>query len=208
MKPEQQPQLACPRCSGRVSAGAGVCPGCGLTLEPGVAFFEAPRESAAAVEAAPGSGYEHRSVSCLPMDLERVARAEAVDGWQLVDSTADPQDAGAVRAHFRRPLRTVTAGTSATPAATARSPERARAGSRSAPSAAPSERSKAARRPSFGPEPKPVAPAVQRVLYFLLVMGVILVMADAFGIVGLVLGLIFVPGVLRSLLGRDGKSRR
>lgn len=100
--------LRCPRCGrpmqpGQVFAGAAglsgaaVCEGCGalLDLEP----------VGAAAEAAAPAVYEEKAVSCAPMDVDRVARAEAVDGWALHDTTVDDRAPDRIVAHFRRPLR-------------------------------------------------------------------------------------------------------
>jgi len=94
--------LVCPRCdrleahgarfNGAVGSGsAGACPHCGTAM----------------VEAAPDDrvAYEEVSLATDSWDLERLTRAEAVDGWTLIDTTVDPNAPDRLLAHFRRALR-------------------------------------------------------------------------------------------------------
>lgn len=98
----------CPRCdrveadgagfTGVVGSGAaGSCEHCGTML------VEAPADR----PAAPGAGpiaYEEVSRATDSWDLDRLIRAEAVDGWTLVDTTVDPAAPDRLLAHFRRAL--------------------------------------------------------------------------------------------------------
>ena len=60
---------------------------------------------------APEPGYEKKAVSCLPTDVERLARSEAVDGWALRYTAVDESKPDHVRAIFGRPLRRSRIGT-------------------------------------------------------------------------------------------------
>lgn len=190
----------CPRCAASVPDAIDACPRCGLAFQPGVAYFDAGESPRAQGSAAAGEQYEHKHVSCLPMDLERVARAEAVDGWALTDTTVDPEGSGNIRAHFRRarwsasaPARREESGQAA-PAKAKTSGKRRKAKSSVAP------------KPDFGREP--ATPQLRGFLFFLFVLATIVILAENFGIVGLILGLIFIPGILRSLVGGGRRRRR
>lgn len=91
----------CPRCdrlelpggrfTGALAHGsAGACPHCGT------AMVTAPSGT--------GLSYEEVSLAAESWDLDRLVRAEAVDGWTLVDTTIDPSSPQRLLAHFRRPL--------------------------------------------------------------------------------------------------------
>lgn len=91
----------CPRCdrletdgarfAGAVGTGpSGSCPHCGTAL------VEAAADDRVA--------YEEVSVGTDSWDLDRLTRAEAVDGWTLVDTTVDPTAPDRLLAHFRRAL--------------------------------------------------------------------------------------------------------
>lgn len=99
----------CPRCdrveadgagfTGLVGHGAaGSCEHCGTML------VEAPADRRAASNAGP-IAYEEVSRATASWDLDRLIRAEAVDGWTLVDTTVDPSAPDRLLAHFRRALR-------------------------------------------------------------------------------------------------------
>jgi len=123
--PVARGETACRRCGqavapgpdGRLRAVGTVCPRCNRPAEPGRNFVSAAGVSEAGTcghcgsaleaEAAEGvSGYvEEKAESCAPFDIERLARAEAVDGWSLWDTTVDPARPGMILAHFRRPAR-------------------------------------------------------------------------------------------------------
>ena len=181
------------------------CPRCGLLLQPGVAFFDGPNGPSAPAPSAAAQtseGIERKSISCLPMDLERVARAEAVDGWSLNDTTVDPEVSGNILAHFRRPFRSRKAA-APTELPVAKPVSEA---TKQAPAAKPNR--KAARRPDFGPDPRPVPENVRSMLLVLLVIGLIVILADNFGLIGVILGLVFVPGLIRTLVGRGPRRGR
>ncbi len=91
----------CPRCdrletdgsrfSGAVGRGpAGACLHCGTAL-----VNTAVDDRVA---------YEEVSRATDSWDLDRLARAEAVDGWMLLDTTVDPSAPNRLLAHFRRAL--------------------------------------------------------------------------------------------------------
>lgn len=98
----------CPRCdrleadgagfTGLVGHGAaGSCEHCGTML------VEPPADRPAANSAGP-IAYEEVSRATNSWDLDRLIRAEAVDGWTLVDTTVDPGAPDRLLAHFRRAL--------------------------------------------------------------------------------------------------------
>ena len=97
--PAQGPR--CPRCDRPAEPGAhyvgvigrsaqGSCRHCGTPLVLSETFAQ--------------GAYEERSLACDTFDLERLARAEAVDGWHLLDTTIDPHAPGRIVAYFRRGL--------------------------------------------------------------------------------------------------------
>ena len=93
----------CPRCdrleldgsrfTGAVGLGpAGTCPHCGTALVHAAADDRV--------------AYEEVSRGTDSWDLDRLTRAEAVDGWMLIDTTVDPSAPDRLLAHFRRALPT------------------------------------------------------------------------------------------------------
>lgn len=208
--------LRCPRCGrpmqpGQVFAGAAglsgaaVCEGCGalLDLEP----------VGAAAEAAAPAVYEEKAVSCAPMDVDRIARAEAVDGWALHDTTVDDRAPDRIVAHFRRPLRVrampAPAAEAAAPAPSrpigraARAPETARSAPRTAPAT---------------PAPAPEAPAPQaaqptqelRLLFAVVWIIGVIALTRLMGAPGFFIGMFVLPGILRGFLGvpKERRERR
>jgi hypothetical protein len=115
---------ACGRCGlsleptpdGRhVQAIGPLCPRCDRVDVPGAQFAGVTGRSVhgscgncgtplVSPEALRSSAYEERAVSSAAVDLERLARVEAVDGWQLLDTTVDPAAPERIIAHFRRGL--------------------------------------------------------------------------------------------------------
>ncbi len=161
--PAAATQPICPRCNRVAEPGAifvgttgasehGTCPNCGTPLVlPG---------------AVARTAYEEKAVSCAPHELERVARAEAADGWTLLDTTVDERTPGLILAYFRRPARAPASQTplpeapatkaSAPPApapqpATARRPAGQRRSVAQKPSATPHPSSASAHPPVTGP---------------------------------------------------------
>lgn len=203
MDSQALPERVCPRCGAPVPRHGSQCPGCRLSLEPGVVFFEPesgtdPASRSEAIE--PGS--EQKVVSCLPTDVERLARSEAVDGWALRYTAVDEARAGHVKAVFGRPLQRV-------PRPDAGASTRAKTAAKPAPSTSTRVGAKGkakgvakgAPRPELGPEPHTDAGDFWRLISVLVAVGAIVLLAENFGLAGLVLGLIFVPGVVRSFLG-------
>lgn len=113
---------ACHRCGqavalaadgARLVAAGTVCPRCSRPARPGEAYHSAIDWSDAAacphcgspLAAARGTAqiHEEKAEVCAPHALERLVRAEAVDGWALWDTTIDPRDPGMLLVHFRRP---------------------------------------------------------------------------------------------------------
>lgn len=113
---------ACHRCGqavvlaadgARLVAAGTVCPRCSRPARPGEAYHSAIDWSDAAacphcgspLAAARGAAqiHEEKAEVCAPHALERLVRAEAVDGWALWDTTIDPRDPGMLLVHFRRP---------------------------------------------------------------------------------------------------------
>lgn len=88
----------CTRCGHVAGAQAEECPRCGGALASPV-----PAAPPAAREA---SSYVEQTLSCTPAELEAIARREAVDGWQLMDTTVDEAQPDRVLANFRRPVST------------------------------------------------------------------------------------------------------
>lgn len=136
--------LRCPRCDrsaepgdhyvGLVGRSAhGSCPHCGTPLVHAETFA--------------AGAYEERSLACDTFELERLARAEAVDGWNLLDTTIDPHAPGRIVAYFRRGL---------PQAAASEAPARGAPGTRNPASAAPARRTgppEYRRGPSIGSQP-------------------------------------------------------
>jgi hypothetical protein len=147
-------------------------------------------------------GFEYKSVTCMPMDLERVARAEAVDGWSLVDTTVDESGSGDIRANFRRPLRSAPSN-----ARSVSGPQPMEVGPRGNTEPIRRARAEGAPRPSFGPEPSAARAARVRLAGLFVTLLVVLLLADKLGAAGLILALVFLPGLLRAFLG-DGRRRR
>ncbi|MFN2115131.1 MAG: hypothetical protein ACK2T6_05410 [Anaerolineae bacterium] len=225
------------------------CHRCNLRLAPGVAYFQGregqqgeqatgsapepsqeqappqPRTDEEAISPAPTVRYDHRSVTCLPMDLERVARAEAVDGWALLDTTIAPDSPGSIVANFRRPARSAQAtggaGASrpATPAATRHTEGRptehgTAASARSTsplsgtPQVAPTPASHGPQ-PSSGPgqvtgvpsEEPASRPDFQYVLYVMFLLIGVIALVRLMGPIGILVALLFLPGVIRGALG-------
>jgi hypothetical protein len=177
---------------------------------------------------APGRGneadiaFERRTIACLPMDLERVARAESVDGWSLVDTTIDEDRPGGIIAHFRRPARASAADMPAGGAAAAGeqatatpsgSPGSAGTSRRSAASGRDAE---AAREPAPSADPKPIPapkassarPDYRYLLYVVFVVVGMLVLLRVFGWLGFFIALFVLPGVVRGLLGIPNHKKK
>jgi hypothetical protein len=93
----------CTRCGHVAGAQAEVCPRCGGALA----------SPAPAAPAAPEArSYVEQTIGCTPAELETIARREAVDGWQLVDTTVDEAQPDRILANFRRPVSTQEAARS------------------------------------------------------------------------------------------------
>jgi hypothetical protein len=171
------------------------------------------------------------------MDLERIARAEAVDGWALLDTTVDPDRPGSIFAHFRR---TSTAaqepsGGDRAGAAAVGGPPKA-SGAEGAAGAAddvrtsagtdrragqsvpgsqeePATGSSAAGNPRPAPAPtQAVAPKKKEEWQYLLYVGLlvlsVLVLLRLMGPVGLLVALFFLPGLIRRALGMPSRKGR
>lgn len=106
----------CPRCdrveadgagfTGVVGHGAaGSCEHCGTMLVE-------PAADRPAADSAGPIAYEEVSRATDSWDLDRLIRAEAVDGWTLVDTTVDPGAPDRLLAHFRRALPTAATAAS------------------------------------------------------------------------------------------------
>ena len=102
--PASDSALVCPRCDRPTQAdehfwgkmgreGLDACPHCGTQMQ------EVPVQRKAAAET-----YEEKSRTTPAHDLESLVRGEAVDGWQLMDTTIDPEQPDQLLAYFRRPL--------------------------------------------------------------------------------------------------------
>lgn len=98
-----------------VQASGPLCPRCDRVDVPGAQFAGVTGRSEhgscgncgtplVLPEAMRSSAYEERAVSAAAVDLERLARVESVDGWQLLDTTVDPAAPERIIAHFRRGL--------------------------------------------------------------------------------------------------------
>jgi hypothetical protein len=220
MTSEGQAQLVCPRCAQQLPDYARTCHRCGLRLDPGVAYFPTEPDTddaPAAPDATPGAPlpvYERKRVSCLPMDVERIARAEAVDGWALLDTTVDPDVPGSIIAHFQRPQRPAARGVVGAPAAAPAQPAaRQGAPSTTAPNRQ-SERRAAVPRAERQPVAQPEAPdgAAERdpreIIYVVLLVIAFIVLIKQLEIFGLLIALFVLPGVLRGLLGLPDRKRR
>lgn len=195
----------CPKCSrpvhpGQVFAGAaglaedGVCSECGQPLIV----------AATQTDPATTTVYEEKSVACTPAELDRIARAEAVDGWALHDTTVDEMAADRIVAHFRRRVH-------APPPAAA---EPAKGGKIPAPAA----RSRDARRvpdrtevvesPQHAPEvPAPKGATDMRLAFAVIWLIGLIVLWSQMGTFGFLLGLFVLPGILRGILGLPGEKR-
>jgi hypothetical protein len=149
----------CPRCDRLEEAGGSfvgetvhgtdeVCDHCGTGLVTDPSPKSAP--------------YEERSIATPSYDLDRLARAEAVDGWALVDTTIDPRSPHRVLAHFRRglPPDDPRAKALRTPAAPAHAATRARIEQARPQPARPAP--KAAPAPRRAPAPSPPRRAARR----------------------------------------------
>lgn len=92
----------CPRCGFRADPEAETCPRCRTELprQPDVRVARPSERSGEYIE---------RVLDCAPAELEALARREAVDGWELVDTTVDPSSPDRLQAHFRRPAPAQTA---------------------------------------------------------------------------------------------------
>ncbi len=192
-----RPSARCPNCGteyprpagGSAPAGgdaAGACPHCGYIQKGG-------DRSPSAV------AYEDKTALCLPYELERVARAEAVDGWQLLETTVSEAVPGMIEAHFRRPVRV-----------THSPPERT---STQKPKSAQARRTRASASPSHGPPVRKRGPArhtagLDQLVFLLLLFLGVMWAADNLGLVGFLLALWLLPQFLRRLLGMRRRSRR
>jgi hypothetical protein len=78
----------CDRCAGSIEHAAAACPHCGAS-GAGAAL---PKDRI----------WIHQSLTCEPHKLEDLARAQAVDGWQLVDTIYEPDRVGMLRCYFRK----------------------------------------------------------------------------------------------------------
>jgi hypothetical protein len=220
--PDRGRQASCPRCGTGLADFAPVCHRCGLRLDPGVAYFAGTGsgDAGASIVESGQTGaevaFERRHLSCLPMDLERVARAEAVDGWALLDTTLDPDVPGNIVAHLRRPVR--APADAAAPPTTP--PKGGPDGSRAA-------RGAGRRGVGTGPASQPVAslpvdrpvPAgasrqdnertgdPRLAIYAVLLVTGMVWSIDQFGIGGLLIALFVLPGLLRAILGIRRRER-
>ncbi len=146
------------------------CPRCDRLDLPGARFTGAladgrmpacPHCGTAMVTTGSGTtlAYEEVSLAVESWDLDRLVRAEAVDGWTLVDTTIDPSSPQRLLAHFRRALPEAHAA----PAAAAAGSKAQGAGgiphqpSRPAASAAPAAPA-SPREPERPADPRPASP--------------------------------------------------
>ncbi len=138
----------CPRCGFRADPEAETCPRCRTEL-PKQSDVRVARPSERSGE------YITRVLDCAPAELEALARREAVDGWELVDTTVDPASPDRLQAHFRRPAPAQPAAREQAETKTAHPrPDRAELEKRARKRA----RSKPAK-PSTSKTPAPAAPA-------------------------------------------------
>ncbi len=207
--PEAMP-LRCPRCDRPVQAGqvfvgaaglagAAVCEACGapLELEP----VGVPAEPAAPTV------YEEKAVSCAPMDVDRIARAEAVDGWALHDTTVDDRAPDRIVAHFRRPLRVrPQPGPAASPATEPRKTAAGMTGRAPTP-AKPAERTAAPQPIAPAPHPAVPPPELRLVFAVVWIVGVV-VLTRLMGAPGFFIGMFVLPGILRGFLGLPERRER
>ena len=145
----------CSRCGFRAEPEAEACPRCGTTLEARAARQPIP-------EAPASQSYVAQSIACAPAELEALARREAVDGWELMDTTIDPARPEQLLAHFRKTAPTAPdPSAQATPRAMPRAesgPKRRAEQTRPAP-LRPSPRPKRDNRPRLGSMPESLGPA-------------------------------------------------
>ncbi len=145
--------------------------------------------------------YEDKTMVCLPYELEKLAKAEAVDGWRLVDTTVSQAVPGMIEAHLRRPRHV-----SARPDPTAEGPPKR------------SEAASPRRRPEH--KSPPTAPAseesdaplsvtqLSRLVFILTLLIGIAWAFDNFGIIGLLLAVWLLPSLLKAALGMSRKTKR
>lgn len=211
-QPSPAAGLVCPRCDRIAEPGSrvvipagpaehGLCPTCGTPL--------------VLPDTQVQGAFEHKTQACAPFELDTLVRAEAVDGWSLVDTTVDTQQPDRILAHFRRTLRVAPAvGTTAQPqgkagpvrqTATAGKPKPGRSASReSTPRPAPAEP-----QPAPAPTATPEASWPNPQMIYLIVLGLAAVFALRLaGIPGLVIMLIFLPQLLRQALGIQNEADR
>lgn len=153
----------CPRCNRDTRAGQAfvsltaadrpdLCPHCG-----------SPMEYLPVTEAA--TAFDEKVERCPAFDLDRLARAEAVDGWALWDTTIDPAQPDRILAHFRRPARPSPAPTAARPAQAGAAQTKIPTGPTHAPAPQPAPSPQPplpagpATRPQPSPEPGPAGRA-------------------------------------------------
>jgi hypothetical protein len=189
----------CPQCSAALRPDATACDRCGRTVDV----------AAVLPEVAAGTTFEEKAVSCAPHDVERAARAEAAEGWSLLDTTVDEAAPGMILAHFRRPARAVAP---ARPAVAARpEPVAAKPAAAKAPPLA-QPKPVAAKRP-VAPAARESAPApgetsgpaaqfgLRQAAFAVMLVLFTLFLIDKIGIFGLFIGLAILPGLLREILG-------
>jgi hypothetical protein len=143
--------------------------------------------------------YEDKTAVCLPYELEHLARAEAVDGWRLVDTTVSEAVPGMIEVHFRRP---VHAPSPPPEVAKPRPAEKQAAHPRPDHKAPPTAKQSPESWQGLTPSQLAWIASV-----FLMVFGIMWA-TDKFGIVGLVMAVWLLPQIFRSLRGSSGKKRR
>lgn len=189
----------CPHCSAALRPDASACDRCGQPVDVAQGL----------PEVAAGTAFEEKAVSCAPHDLERAARAEAAEGWSLLDTTVDEAAPGMILAHFRRPARAVAPPS---PAVAARpEPGAARPAAVEAPR--PAQPKPAAARRATAPAARESAPApaeasgpaepfgLRKALFAALLILITLLLIDKIGVAGLFIALAILPGLLRQILG-------
>jgi predicted RNA-binding Zn-ribbon protein involved in translation (DUF1610 family) len=194
-KARAQSASRCPSCGGEIpTAGEGgaarSCPHCGARQ------VAEDRHPSTVI-------YEDKTVVCLPYELERAARAEAVDGWHLLDTTVSEAVPGMIEARFRRPVQLAppSRGEPEPPrgrGSREQRPERPAPRQNRRPAASQPSRNAGRARHSSGPQ--------HLLFYILLAVGVIWA-ADNIGWVGILLAFWLLPPMLRSVLG-TGRRRR
>jgi len=142
--------------------------------------------------------YEDKTAVCLPYELEGLARAEAVDGWRLVDTIVSEAVPGMIEVHFRRPVHFPAKSAPTDDSPRRKKPSRARPEHKPPPTAKPASESWEGLTPS---QLMWIASA------FLMVFGIMWA-TDKFGIVGLVLAVWLLPQIFRSIRGASGKTKR